>query len=152
MKKMTLGTLLTALAFGLAAQTAIKAQDSPPPPPPDQGSGDQGQEHWHSRGDMGKRMLQRMKEKLNLTDDQVKQIGAIMKTQTEQMRALREDTTLTRDQKIAKLQELRQANRSQIRALLTSDQQAIFDTMRMGPPGGSGPNGPLPPPPPPPQS
>jgi Spy/CpxP family protein refolding chaperone len=152
MKKI-LNTLLAALALGLAAQTAVKAQDNPPPP--DQGSGDQGPPQRHPRGgNMAKRMLHQLKVKLNLTDAQTKQIGAILKGQMEQMRALHEDTTLTDDQKAAKLQELRQANRGQIRALLTPDQQAIFDTMRMGPPPGGqepGPEGPPPPPPPPPQ-
>jgi hypothetical protein len=106
-------------------------------------------------------MLERLKEKLSLTDDQTGQIKQILKEQMQQGRALRQDDSLSDDDRRAKMLALMKTAHDQIRALLTPDQQKIFDTMPMGggrrrgseegasgaPPPGEPPP-PLPPPPP----
>jgi Spy/CpxP family protein refolding chaperone len=102
---------------------------------------------------MAKRMLEHLQTALNLTADQAKQVEAILKDQMQQGRAIRDNDTLSDDERMAKMQESRKASRAKIRALLTPDQQKIFDAMPpMGPHhGGPGP-GDAPPPPPPAQS
>jgi Spy/CpxP family protein refolding chaperone len=99
-------------------------------------------------------MIHGLQTKLGLSDAQVAQVKAIFKAQMQQMRALREDDSLSNQDRRAKAAALRQSIRTQIRAILTPDQQKIFDSMpppRMrggGPPGEEG--GPPPEPPPPP--
>jgi protein CpxP len=77
-------------------------------------------------------MLEMLKEKLSLTEDQVKQVKDIGRTAREQERAVRQDTTLADDDRRAKMMAARKAEHDQIRAILTPDQQAIFDKMPVG--------------------
>jgi protein CpxP len=88
-------------------------------------------------------MLQQLKERLSLSDDQFKQLGEIMQDMRTQGQALRQDTTLSDDDRRAKGQALMKSVHDKIRAMLTDDQQKIFDAMppMMGP-------GRRPPPPP----
>lgn len=150
-----------ALALGLAAALPLsRAQDSslPPPPPPPAGR-DEGAPPEH-RADPGKRMLEHLRQALSLTDDQATQVAAVMKDQMKQGRAIREDDSLSGDEKRAKAQALRKASRDKIRAILTPEQQKTFDAMPPMEPRGRGRNhdggGPNPgegaPPPPPAES
>ena len=77
------------------------------------------------RGGGPRMMLKALKEKLNLTADQEKQIGDIWKSHAEEMKAARGDR--------AKMEEVRTAQHEEVRAVLTPDQQKIFDAMP--PPG-----------------
>lgn len=77
-------------------------------------------------------MIEQLKEKLSLTDDQVTQLKQLSKDQRKQEQAIRQDTTLSDDDRRTKLQALRKAQHDQVRALLTPDQQKIFDTMPIG--------------------
>jgi Spy/CpxP family protein refolding chaperone len=96
-------------------------------------------------------MVERLKDRLNLTDDQVTKIQGIMKDQMDKMTALRSDDSLSREDRRAKMMDLRKAAHDQIRAILTPDQQKIFDTMPLdGPRGRRGRGGDNAPPPPPP--
>jgi hypothetical protein len=70
------------------------------------------------------KIVQRLNEALQLSDDQKAKITAIAEKQTEAMQALR-----------AKMQDLQKASHDEIRALLTPDQQKKFDSM---PPPGPG--------------
>ena len=134
---------LFASALGLFVLTSLtRAADAPPPPagedqPPPPEGGPRGR-----RG--GRMMVERLKEKLNLTAAQVEQIKAIFADQMQQFKALHEDTSIADDDKRAKAHSLREAGRQKIRAVLTVDQQTIFDTLPR--PGRDG--GPPPPPPP----
>ncbi len=151
------GRLTRALALltAGAALTALPllAQDTPPAPPPagqTQGPPPGGP---GGRGGMNpERRLQMMKEQLGLSDDQTKQIKAIMDEDRGKMEGVRADTSLSQDDARAKMMEINKDQNSRIRALLTADQQTKFDEMmqrqRRGP---GGPGGAPPPPPPPPQ-
>jgi Spy/CpxP family protein refolding chaperone len=110
-------------------------------------------------------MLEQLKAKLSLTDDQIKQVKQIVRAQREQGQAIRQDAALSDEDRRAKMQGLMKTARDQIRAILTPDQQTIFDSMPMGrrrrPPAADGaadapppmPEGaPLTPPPPPPSN
>lgn len=96
---------------------------------------------------MIERQMQQWKDKLSLTDDQVAQVTDIIKAQGKQMQDIRNDDSLSDDDKRAKVSELRKSTRGQVRALLTPDQQKIFDTLPQ--PGRRRPPADAPPPAPP---
>ena len=124
------GILVLALAAsGLPAMAQSDAPDQAPPPP------------RHGRA---LERLNELKAKLGLSDSQAEQIKAIFKTQMQQGRALREDDSLSDDDRRAKMMALMKSAHDQVRALLTPDQQKIFDAL---PPPGRGRHGGPPPPP-----
>lgn len=89
--------------------------------------------HSHKGGhDQSKRMVNMLKEKLNLTDDEVTKVQAIVDDQGKQMATINGDTSLSDDDKKSKIDALRKSTHDQIRALLTPDQQTTFDSMKMG--------------------
>jgi Spy/CpxP family protein refolding chaperone len=136
---------LAALALPVVAQTndapppPADSQDQTAPPPPRRGRGDH--------------LLKQLTAKLGLSDAQVQQIKGILKTQMQQAKALRQDDSLSDDDRRAKFGALQQSAHDQIRAILTPDQQKIFDTLpapgqgHHGPPPGA--EGDAPPAPPP---
>jgi protein CpxP len=149
MKRLLQPACLMALVLGFA-QFPVRAQDeaTAPPPPADQAPAG-------GRRAGAAAQMQRMKDKLNLTDDQVSQVKQIMKDQRSQGQALRQDDSLSNDDRRAKMQGLMKTTHDKIRALLTDDQQKIYDTMPMPgpgrrPPGPPPDGGDAPPPPPPP--
>jgi Spy/CpxP family protein refolding chaperone len=80
----------------------------------------------HMRGKMGARMA----EKLNLSQQQQDQLKPIFEKQHEQMRAIWQDNSLSKDQKKEKMQALRQDFQTQINDVLTPDQQQQWQQMR----------------------
>ena len=85
--------------------------------------------------------------KLNLTDDQRAKIQPILKSSRQQAQAVRNDTTLTPEQKQAKMRDIHQGAMSQMNSLLTPEQQQQWQEMRQhrGPGGKPGPPPPTPP-------
>lgn len=79
--------------------------------------------------------------KLNLTDDQRAKIQPILQSSRQQAHAVRNDATLTPEQKQAKLRDIRQDTMTQMNSLLTPDQQQQWQQMRQhrGPGGKHGP-------------
>jgi Spy/CpxP family protein refolding chaperone len=61
--------------------------------------------------------------KLNLTDDQKAQVKKIHESTKTQMDAVKSDTTLTAEQKQAKMKELHKSSHEQVKQLLTPDQR-----------------------------
>ena len=135
-----------------ALAVPMLAQDTPPSPPPQsQGGGYGGQ----GRGgpEQQQRQLDMMTKQLNLTPDQVTQIKTIQTDGRTKMTAMRDDTSLSQDDKRAKMMSMRQDEQGKIRGVLTDDQKTKYDAMqkqmqeRRGG-GGYGGNGGPPPPPP----
>jgi Spy/CpxP family protein refolding chaperone len=137
---------LSLLSIGLALPAAASfAQDStsqPPPPAPSapETSPGEGTQAPPPRR-RGGFVLEDLTQKLNLTADQQKTVGDAIKSGRDQMRAIRSDDSLSDDDKRAKSREANAATKAAIRALLTPDQQAIFDKLPA--------RGERPPPPPP---
>ena len=135
---------LSLLSIGLAFTAGSSlAQDTsnPPPPPPAEGTQ---QAPPPGRGRRGGFVLEELTQKLSLTAGQQKQVGDIIKAGREQAKAVRDDDSLSDDDKRAKNREIMGNTRSQIRAALTPDQQKIFDTLPVRgprpqnpPPGGA---------------
>jgi Spy/CpxP family protein refolding chaperone len=87
---------------------------------------------------MMQRRLEFLTEKLNLTEDQRTKIKAIWKQSAGQVKALRDEASLAREDLRAKADAMRKANRDQVRAVLTPEQQAIFDQLPADGPGRPG--------------
>ena len=109
----TLLTLPFAALALLTSSIGAFAEDEKPKPP--RGPGDR---------------LKDMSEKLGLTDDQKEKLKAIFEKNMPKMKELRGDTALSQEDKRAKMQEIRQSEAEEIRALLTPEQQAKMKEMR----------------------
>lgn len=131
---------LLSLGFGAGNAFGQDAQDAPPPPQqsgqqPDQQSG-QGTGQGMGRG-MGHRhmasvdeQLEHLTKKLKLSDDQQAKLKPILEDQRKQMEQIHNDSSLSREDRFSKMQELRQSSDTQIKSVLNDDQQKSFDKMR----------------------
>jgi Spy/CpxP family protein refolding chaperone len=73
---------------------------------------------------------ERFAQELNLTPEQKSELKSIRENERSQAKAIKNDSSLTADQKKAKLKELRKTSHEQMMAKLTPDQQAKFKQMR----------------------
>ena len=105
----------------LLGAMAVFAQDQAAPP---QGGGGR-------RGQMPtpEQRLQRMTQSLNLTEDQQAKIKPILENESTQMQSLRSDTSLSQDDRMAKMRQIRENTNSQINPILTPDQQKQYTEM-----------------------
>lgn len=111
---MTLGGLL---AFGPVAG----AQDQPKPDAP------------HG----GRAGMEKIIEQLKLTDDQTAKVKPILKDQAEKMKALRDDTSISQEDRRPKMKEIHEATNAKLKAVLTEDQFAQWKKLsQMGGRGG----------------
>ena len=94
-----------------------------------------GQEGHHGRGEGRERgmnadaQLEHMSKALNLTDDQKAKIKPILEDQDKQMHQLMQDTSVSQQDRRAKFRELHENTMSQIKPILTSDQQKKLESM-----------------------
>jgi len=95
----------------------------------DQGDAEHQGAGMHNRRMDPEQQLERMSKQLNLTDDQKAKVKPILEQQHEQMQSLRQDTSLSQQDRRAKFQEIHQNAMSQIRPLLNENQQKKFDKM-----------------------
>ncbi len=123
--------LIAALAVGalLAGGSSLLAQDATNTPPPmEHGPGGPGMK---ARGDIAKQ--------LDLTPEQKPKVEAIMKSTMEKRKELREDTSLTQEEKRDKGKALQEDTSKQLKAVLTPEQftkwQEISKRARTRPPG-----------------
>lgn len=120
----------TALVVGLFVNTLSAQQEPPPGPPPGDGpcKGGNPQEFF----------LQMLIEKLSLTQEQQTKVSAVLADEKTAMDALRDSSQTTdRDANRTQVESIIKTHRAQIRALLTAEQQKIFDELkpdRQGPP------------------
>ncbi len=117
MRKLLLAALTLALLSFLAG--AMQAQEAPAAP-----SDQQAQKQPPSPEQRVDRMLDRMTRNLNLTDEQREKIRPILLDQVQQMRALREDNSLSPQDRRAKVRALRSATRQKVDQILTPEQKA----------------------------
>ena len=123
-------TLLTLATLGLlAAAPQLRAADAVPPIPPANPPLAGGLEAAAKRqrgpgGPAGPRgdRLEMMKEKLNLTPEQIEKIKPILEKDREKLVSLREDTSLSREQKGEKMREILKSSMTAIKPILTPEQ------------------------------
>ncbi len=113
--------IFTALTLALLSfvPAALQAQDAAPAP------GDQqAQQQPRSPEQRVDRMLDRMTQNLGLSDEQREKIRPILLDQAQQMRALHDDTSLSPQDRRAKVRALRRATRQKVDQILTPEQKA----------------------------
>lgn len=125
--KLTKALVFTVLAAGgLIASGSAPAQDSTNAPVPTVSTNSQPlRPHVMFRGPS----IDRLAQVLNLTDAQKAQIQPILEGEHQKMRDLRDDTSLSTDDRRSKMKEIRDDTTTQLQAILTPDQFAKWQTM-----------------------
>jgi septal ring factor EnvC (AmiA/AmiB activator) len=130
---------VVAIASLLLGTCALYAQEPAP-----QGGGQYG------RGQMptADQRLQRMTQALDLSEDQQQKIKPILENESTQMQSLRADSSMSQDDRMAKMKQIRETTTSQINPILNADQQKKYAEMasHMGRGRGPGANPSAPPP------
>jgi Spy/CpxP family protein refolding chaperone len=75
-------------------------------------------------------MGDRLAKELNLTPDQQNQLKPVFEETRTKVQAIHQDTSLSQEQKRAKIKEIHDANKSKIEAVLTPEQKQKFDSLR----------------------
>jgi len=134
MKKLNLILSITAMLIFSAMAFAGAPQDAQSSQQPSTQSGT-GQGHEAGEG-QGRAMamnpdamLEHLSTELNLTDDQKTKIKPILEEQSKQMQDLRQNTSAPEQDRRAKMKQIHENTMSQVRAILTSDQQKKLDEM-----------------------
>jgi len=130
MKKIYFAIAMTAMllfsmgAFARGSQKAQSAQEH-------SGAG-QGQGAGEGRGQgmmTPEAMLDHMTKELNLTDDQQAKLKPIIEEHLKQANEIRQDTSLSREDRHTKMKQLHEDMISQARPILNPDQQKKLDEM-----------------------
>jgi Spy/CpxP family protein refolding chaperone len=123
--------LAALMAGGLIAANTLQAQDSTNTPPAG--------EHHGGPGGMHRPNAEMIAKELGLTDDQKTQIKAALEDTMAKFKALHDDTSLSADDKKAKMKEIRDANQAKMKEILTPEQFAKWQKhMQQHRPGGPG--------------
>lgn len=148
-KSMMRAAILTLCTAALST-VPMMAQDNtaPPPPPSDQAGPPMGGHGGRMRGNQ----VEMLTKKLNLSPDQVTQVKAIDEDTRKQSMAVRDDSSIAKADKRAKMMDIHKASQDKIRAVLNDDQKTKYDAMqakmRERRTNGEGGQDTLPPPPP----
>jgi protein CpxP len=126
--------LVALISLYMVPGTAFGQDQQAPPPPPAQ-SGQQsepGISHHMGRRQMPSvnDQLKHLSSRLSLTDDQQAKLKPILEDQRKQLEQTHNDSSLSREDRFSKMQQLRQNSDSQIKSVLNEDQQKNFDKMR----------------------
>lgn len=126
---------LFALALGgiiaVSANAALYAQDNGAQTNPPQTSGDQQPGQFHRGHRMNPdRQLAHLTKALDLSADQQAQIKPILQDRQQQMQALWQDQSLSRQDRHAKAQAIQQDSRTKLEAALNDQQKQKFEEMR----------------------
>lgn len=120
------------MAGGLIAASTLQAQDSGNTPPAGEHHGGPG-----GPGGMHRPNADMIAKELGLTDDQKTQLKAALEDTMAKMKALHDDTSLSADDKKAKMKEIRDANQAKMKEILTPEQFAKWQKhMQQHRPGG----------------
>jgi protein CpxP len=126
MFKQSLLVLVAAGAIAIAAPFAA-AQDSP-----SQNSDQQApaQNNGHRRGMDPDQRTQELTKKLKLSSDQQAKVKDALVSEHSQMESLHQDSSLSQDDRRAKMMDIRKTTDTQIRGVLDSNQQKKWDEMQ----------------------
>lgn len=126
--------LLLSAAAGIAVLSTVNVHAQAPVPPPVQSqTGEPTKADKPGKGDKaakGKERLDKLKTDLALTDDQAKKVQDVMMEQREKMKGMKDDTALTKEQKMENMKAGRAEVDAKISALLTPEQKAKWDAMK----------------------
>jgi periplasmic protein CpxP/Spy len=122
MRKSLCSLVLTGV-LTVAGSAAFAQSDSPAQPPSAMAPAGH-------RGINPDEQLARMTKDLNLTSDQATQIKPILVTRQQQMQTLRQDQSMSQEDKMAKMKSLRDDSNSKISAVLNDTQKQQFGDMQ----------------------
>ena len=107
------------------------------------GQGGYGGGQGHGQPMSSDQRLQMLTQQLDLTGDQQQQIKPILENESQQMQSLRSDSSVSQQDRMSKMQAIRQNTSSQIMPILNSDQQTKYKEMlsHQGHRGGMSPQG-----------
>ena len=120
-----LGSLLGVLPASRAADADPKPADKTEP------AGGSGAKARPARGER----LQGLAEQLKLTDEQKEKIKPILQDERKKVRELRENKDLARQDRVAKLKEIREDIRAKVKPILTPEQLEKWNKLRSEGPG-----------------
>jgi periplasmic protein CpxP/Spy len=120
---MLAGLVYTAAPAAIAQDAGNNDQQAAP------AGGPQEQGRMHSRMDPGRR-VEMLSKQLNLTPDQKTKVLDILKSGRSKMESVRDDSSLSPQDRHTKMMDIHKASNDQIRALLDSNQQKKFDEMQ----------------------
>lgn len=119
---------ILALCAVMLGTTPLLAQDNATPPPP--ATGQAGPPAMGSHGGrMGGHQAERLTRRLNLSPDQAAQVKTIDEDTMKQAMAVRDDSSLSKADRRAKMMDLRKASQDKIRAVLNDEQKTKYDAM-----------------------
>jgi len=116
---------LAILCGGALCALPAVAQDAAPAPPTAPQAQDGG-----GRGGRMQGQMEMMTQKLNLTPAQQTQVKAINQDTMSQVMTLRNDTSMSQDDKRSKMMDIRKASQDKIRGILTDEQKPKYDEMQ----------------------
>ena len=119
-----LGRLIT-ISILLAIGRPYLAEQEPAPSPPTK------QQARMPHGQV-ERELERLRETLNVTDDQIALIRPILETRNQQLKDLRANASLPQGEARAKATEIRKSARRHIERILTPEQRKRQKELRRG--------------------
>jgi len=119
------------MAYASIAGAQTNTPPSQPPPGPSDGTTPPPRPRRAQGG------LQAILAKCDLTDDEKTQVKPIVQEQNDKLAALRQDSSLSREDRRAKQKEIMDATVVKLKGILTADQFTKFEELRkqMGPPG-----------------
>lgn len=85
--------------------------------------------HGHAHMDPAKRAAM-LGKRLNLNSDQQSKVEDILKSEQSQMKGLRADSSLPKEDRHSKMMDIHKSSSDQIRGLLDADQQKKWDEMQ----------------------
>jgi periplasmic protein CpxP/Spy len=122
MKKQIFSAALSTF-FGLGILAAA-------PHAQDQSNTEQHRESAHRREADPQRQVNMLTKRLNLTDEQKNQILPILTDRKQQMKSIHEDTSLSQQDRRAKVRSIFEDSNAKIKAVLNDDQKQKYDQMQ----------------------
>jgi len=120
---MLAGLVYTVTPSAIAQDSGSNDQQSTPAgAPPEQGRG-RGHLDPAKRSEM-------LAQRLNLTSDQQSKVQDILKSEQSQMQSVRQDSSVSQQDRRSKMMEIHKGSNDQVRALLDSTQQKKWDEMQ----------------------
>jgi periplasmic protein CpxP/Spy len=126
MLKQSLLVLVAASLISITAPFAV-AQDSPSNNQQSAPSQEEGHRH---HGPDPEQRTQELTKHLKLTSDQQAKVKDALQSEHSQMESLHQDSSLSQDDRRAKMMDIRKSTDAQIRELLDSTQQKKWDEMQ----------------------
>lgn len=127
MLKQSLLVLVAAGAIAIAAPF-VNAQDAPSSDQQAQPAQRQG--GWHHGPQDPAQRTKELTKRLNLTADQQAKVQDALQSQHSQMESLHQDSSLSQDDRRAKMMDIRKGTDAQIRGVLDATQQKKWDEMQ----------------------